>query len=655
MKGRLSLTSALLFALLFAMEGTRAENATVYKHFYTNDGSDNNPFFSQLGSVDTPFRIFPIGSEDGQDLYDPNPRTMCNAFGRETEPNLGSHLSMLGIMFGQFVNHDLEENAVLKPQERVFDLRIPIESPEDSLCFPRPPVVTEYRCDNLSDSNPNRPVIAARLSDTYTDDFGRLRVNNLQTAFFDLSHVYGKTEQMAQTLRGENGRLLTEDYSFGPFVTFTDLLPSKNTTDLDIDTLFRDMDTKQVFTQADPRVPENVALNMFHLLFTREHNYWAGQLAQNHSDWTSDEIYEEAKKYTIAIYQQIMMYEYLPALIGDDNYAALVPAYEKYRRFRDPSTSVAFATGALRYGHDSINPYAARDECGETVLNGIPFPSPGNVLPNIGQSGGPLTPLVMLSAAGGYENVIRGLVSTPSAPIDMVFNVGIGDIANNFGGVDLCALDIARGRENGLPKCYDVMKGFSPRWNKHFPYGNLGQNDGYDCKFWNVLSSSPDPFDCFLRLVRGNTHQANILRSFSTKVRDLDAFLCIQLDLDDPNIPGPTLSGILADEFIRKRDGDRFWFENKENWKPAGSENGDEEVEDEGFNFWNFASWFADQDGEDDEGAGEEEIAPPQYYVVAKQTGFKEILERNFNVQVPDQPLRPQPDYLDSLVNSCTA
>ena len=53
----------------------------------------------------------------------------------------------------------------------------------------------------------------------------------------------------------------------------------------------------------NPRGNENPFLLTFGILWFRYHNYKARQLKVGHPDWSDEKLFNEARKWTIAIYQ----------------------------------------------------------------------------------------------------------------------------------------------------------------------------------------------------------------------------------------------------------------------------------------------------------------------------------------------------------------
>ena len=133
--------------------------------------------------------------------------------------------------------------------------------------------------------------------------------------------------------------------------------------------------------------------------------------------------------------------------------------YRGYDPEVDPTTSVVFATLALRYGHSALHPYAPRHPDGTfSTMQGSPAMPEDRSLPNVGQVNNAISPMGHFGIAGGTpEHVLRGMLATRAQAVGLVYNEAIHDIAFVSGGTDLMTLDLARGRDNGLPP-YHVIR-----------------------------------------------------------------------------------------------------------------------------------------------------------------------------------------------------
>jgi len=123
-------------------------------------------------------------------------------------------------------------------------------------------------------------------------------------------------------------------------------LPPINTDNIIVEDNANHYNTTQLYLVGDVRGNENPALLTLHTIWVREHNRRARELLAAHSDWTDEELYQEARRWVIALIQHITFDEYLPVTIGD-----AANDYFGYDDTVDPSMFTEFSTGAFRYGH----------------------------------------------------------------------------------------------------------------------------------------------------------------------------------------------------------------------------------------------------------------------------------------------------------------
>ncbi len=543
------------------------------------DGTCNNLLFPNRGASMQFYRRGREGAEYADNVSlkvtdRPNERSISNVIGAQAQPPLVDPIphSMMAVMFGQFINHDFEDNVTKNQFVREVDgvsvfLSIPILDADDPACF-LGPAGSVFRC------GPEDPPINIAYRPSDGEIFqGKFEVYNRATSYLDLDIVYGTDESTANALREFNdGRLLAEEFngitSFGLPFNFSNLPPSRATTGLVTSTTFLDFPDNEVPTTGDHRSAENIALTMFHTLFLREHNRLAAALAVEHPDWDDERLFQEARRINIAQYQNVVMYEYAPEEFGSI-FAGQLGPYKGYQPTVDPTTSMVFATAAFRYGHSSLASYPPIDESGQVSTFAIPpFLPAGSDLPFVGQPGGAFTPMTMAVIAGGYENVIRGLVAKRVAPVDTRYIDQIRNIPAGNDVIDLLALDIQRGRNNGVPNYERVRLAYYPgeRSTRRIYRGQ-------DCPPHLRSRDEVDPMACFLRITANDPANpspaeadlAASLRDLYGKVTRVDAIVGL---LAEPPVQGSsfgkTQGSIIIDQYRRARAGDRFWFENNQ-------------------------------------------------------------------------------------------
>ena len=94
----------------------------------------------------------------------------------------------------------------------------------------------------------------------------------------------------------------------------------------------------------DFRINQNPALLTFAVLFYRWHNVLAARVQAKHPTWGDEDVFQGARRLNIAILQNIIAYEYLPAFLGES-----LPPYTGYKSFTHPGISNEFQSAAFRF------------------------------------------------------------------------------------------------------------------------------------------------------------------------------------------------------------------------------------------------------------------------------------------------------------------
>ncbi len=335
----------------------------------------------------------------------------------------------------------------------------------------------------------------------------RQQINDI-TAFIDGSNVYGSDPERAAALRAFDGagHLAT---SAGDLLPFNEAgLPNADTGD-----------PASFFLAGDFRANEQVGLTAMHTLFVREHNYWADRVQAALPQLDGDEIYEYAKAIVTAELQAITYREFLPVLLGP----RALPRYRGYRPQVNAGISNLFATAAFRFGHSMLSPQLLRlDTEGEEIAEG-----------HLSLASAFFNPEALITS--GIEPLLRGLASQRAQEID---NQVIDEVRNflfgppGSGGFDLASLNIQRGREHGLPSFNQVRRdlGMPPlqRFEQFHP-------DAAVVERLQLIYPTVEDVDAWV----GGLTEAHANRA----------------------LIGRTWRAVLADQFQRLRDGDRFWYQ----------------------------------------------------------------------------------------------
>jgi hypothetical protein len=277
---------------------------------------------------------------------------------------------------------------------------------------------------------------------------------------------------------------------------------------------------------ADPKIrgcfdlkDRPLALPLRHF-FVREHNHWADRYTEINPSASGEEIYQFARLIVGAEMQVITYREFLPVLLGPD----AIPPYRGYDPEVDPTISNVFAAAAYRLGHSLLSPDLLRlDAAGDEAEEG-----------HLSLAAAFFTPAEIEDH--GIESVLRGLAGQTCQELDGE----LVDAVRNFlfgppgsGGFDLAALNMQRGRDHGLPSfnasCHQL--GIRPA-----------------------------------RSFRDINRDPEVSRPMASVYDNVNQVDCWIGGLCEPHVRGamvgPLNRRILADQFIRLRDGDRFWYQN---------------------------------------------------------------------------------------------
>ncbi|APZ91443.1 peroxidase family protein [Fuerstiella marisgermanici] len=378
--------------------------------------------------------------------------------------------------------------------------------PHDSFNIPVP--VGDPHFDPSGTGNVEIPMNRTIFDPTTGDsiDNPRQQVNQI-SAFIDGSMVYGSDAERADELRTfEGGQLATSD---------GDLLPLNkahfpNHGD----------DVENLFLAGDVRVNENVALTAMHTLWLREHNRIAADLAEENPLLNDEQLFQMTREIVISEIQAITYNEFLPALLG----STAIDDYAGYDASIDPTIANEFSTAAYRIGHTLLSSGLLRlNNDGSPASEGsldlkAAFFAPQEILDN------------------GIDSLLRGVASKAASEVDTMI---VDDVRNflfggpGHGGFDLASLNIQRGRDHGLADYNQVRT-------------ELG------------LAAVTEFAD-----ITSDTELQQKLEQLYGSVDNIDLWIGgLAEDHVDGSSVGETFQTILADQFTRLRDGDRFWYQN---------------------------------------------------------------------------------------------
>ncbi|XP_050402018.1 peroxidasin homolog, partial [Patella vulgata] len=496
-------------------------------------GTSNQAFLRLLPPIYENGFNTPVGWNRGKmynNIHLPSPRLISSFMMSTDHVTMDEVYSHMLMQWGQFLDHDL----TLSPQSisfaRFSDGQRCNETCENvSPCFPIsvPNSDQRIRSTCLGFTRSSATCNTGTTSLFFNTVAPRQQINAL-TSFIDASNVYGSGPDEANALRdltNERGLLRV-----GPSINGNRLLP------FDDDTLHRvdcqlDATKRHVpcFKGGDHRVNEQIALTAMHTLMMREHNRIATILEELNPHWDGNKLYHETRKIIGAVMQHITYNGWLPKVIGSKG-MAMMGEYNGYNPNVDPTIVNEFATAAFRFGHSLVQPVIFR-------LNESYQPIPEGNLPLHKAFFSPYRIL----EEGGIDPLLRGLYGVaakkrmPGELLNTELTEKLFSLANSVG-QDLASLNIQRGRDHGLP--------FYTSYRK---YCNLSAVNSFE--------------DLIHEVQHADTLEK--LRAVYTHVDNIDLFVGGMSETPAPGAKiGPTFLCIISNQFMRLRDGDRFWYEN---------------------------------------------------------------------------------------------
>src|SRR6267378_177000 len=563
----------------------------------TLDGSGNNPRHPDWGRAGTLYlRVAPTRYADGISSMatGPSMRYVSNRVFNDVGQNIFSKngVTQWGWVWGQFIDHDFglcderpAENAAIG-----FDRADPLEEFTNDLGaigFARTPAA------------PGTGVSTPRQ-----------QVNTL-TSYIDASNVYGVDAKRLEWLRvgpvdgnmSNNGaRLLLTADGFLPRV---DARGDPSTAPA-MDLMGPLVGTpNRAVVAGDVRANENIALTSLHTLFAREHNRIVASLPKYLS---AEQKFQIARRVVGTESQFITYTQFLPAL-----WVRLKP-YEGYEPSVNPGLSNEFAVVGYRahsmihgefdtsvpagtYTDAQLAAFAAQqivvEPDGDQVKLEIPLAAAfGNpdLLQNLG-----LGPVFQSLSQRQYENdeqidnALRSVlfqVPKPGVPDPTVCGVPIVN-PDCFSGVsDLGAIDIARGRDHGIPLYNDLRRayGLAPKASFIEVTGEASQrfptdpainprdpiNDPNILDFVELRDASgnlvaPGTTAAEEEVVTGvrRSTVAARLKAIYGNVNRLDAFVGMVSERHvNGTVFGELQLAMWKKQFAAIRDGDRFFYQN---------------------------------------------------------------------------------------------
>ncbi|XP_048255140.1 peroxidasin-like [Haliotis rufescens] len=327
---------------------------------------------------------------------------------------------------------------------------------------------------------------------------------NILTSYIDACTVYGGTFGQADELRTKSDGLL-KTTSGG------DNLPTSDKT------FCIQRSGNKCPDAGDWRVNVFAGLTATHTLWVKEHNRIARGLANVHTGWDDELLYQEARRIVIATIQHITYKDWLPLILGDDFYDAFdLGTTYSYDASVDPGLYNSFATAANRFGHSQLRAtYNVKDHANLKIEDMF---------------------MDVAYATNGIKEVFEWLLAAKNQKADEKFPNGVTDhlfehVQTVNGAKDLLALNIQRGRDHGLP-----------------PYSDFRDKAIQFATDKTITITTPTNPSC-----------ASSVYTDTSKI-DLYAGAMNEAPVTG-GVVGPTFAYIMGQQFSDIRSGDRFWYE----------------------------------------------------------------------------------------------
>ncbi|KAI0978411.1 hypothetical protein GJ496_010496 [Pomphorhynchus laevis] len=481
--------------------------------YRTSDGSCNNLNYPWWGKSKMPFvRYLPPNYDDyiGAARYNasttrgrplPNPLHVAQnlLFDRRT---FDFRITNLFSMFAEFVFNDLYATSV-----RETFTGQPSSDSKSCITFPRS--------------------AAAFLSAECTF-LPREQISTV-TAWLDLSQIYGSTTNETERLRSFEGGLMKTStffaYEYPPMTSDTSVC--------------RVPHNKQCFDSGDHRINENMGLTSIYALFIREHNKIASELQRINPLWKDEDLFQEARRISIAQYQHIIYKEFLPVLLGPEVVVShdLLPLtigyVSNYNDQYDPTVrnEVSAAVGPSIYTmyRSLMSRYSPR----LIRIDEVPYE---DIYFNLTKA--------FDKNAQGLNSLLRGMLVDYAARFDKHFAKALHGLEGDYPtsnnsdyhsiGHSLPAAAIMLGRDHGLAS-----------YNDYRQYCGLARLTS----FTDLMSHM-------------DLETVALISQLYNDVNDIELFVGGLSELPVTNaLLGPTFTCLIAAQFKVLKQGDRFFYE----------------------------------------------------------------------------------------------
>nr|ARK19845.1 peroxidase-like protein [Ampulex compressa] len=421
------------------------------------------------------------------------------------------------VQWAQFVANDLSSTVVRKMVHvdkpiRCCDAKGRYLAPREShyFCAPIQLTVTDpvYGGENRKCMNYVRSLPALDVD----CKFGPVNQMNQVSHFLDASTIYGTSSKRAKSLRTLVGGKLRVAVKDGH-----EYLPSS-----------ADEDASECegtcYAAGDRRANDQPQLTALHTVWVREHNRLAEGLAKAYPELLDEELYQEARRRVIAEIQHITYHEFLPALLGQSTAEKIKAAH--YDTEVSPAVNNEAATAALRSLNSllqqNIRVVNEKREAQETLRLAENFFKPR-----------------VVESKDVLDGLLRGLATQMSQKMDLGI---VADLTSKYYapnasslGLDVFSLDVQRGRDHGLSGYIE--------YRKHCGLSTVSSFNDTIGLFGEAVVQK-------LQKLYNNVADVDLLVGALAETRAADGLL------------GKTFSCLLSEQFLKTRQGDRYFYDN---------------------------------------------------------------------------------------------
>uniref|UniRef100_T1IPA1 Chorion peroxidase n=1 Tax=Strigamia maritima TaxID=126957 RepID=T1IPA1_STRMM len=496
----------------------RSVDGTCNNIKHPNWGSANSAFNRRISPRYSDGMNLPRVSIDGHSL--PIPRHVSLTLSSpEQKPQYS--LSQMVTPFGQFISHDIaatpsetEDNPRLEGVNCCHDYRhsycIPLSVPEGDFNFQ----FKNVSCLNMIRSKSSKP-------ENCQISVHREQLNEA-TSFIDGSAIYGSAEDIEHQIRSfKDGLLKISSLHKHQYLPLSNLSSRCGNRRKGI----------HCFLAGDGRSNQNPGITCMHTIWLREHNVVAKTLSRLNPHWEDETVFQETRKIVIAEIQHITYNEYLPLILDlttrKKHDILLKPTGYSYNYLPHlkPNIMNEFASAAYRMGHS-------------IVQDNIPLLRNDHYVGSIKLEDSFFNPELFYEKYN-LEMVVEGLISDSAQVVDRNFAPGLtqslfkSDVRHHKG-TDLLSINIQRGRDHGI----------------------AGYNEWRQlCGLKYALN-----FDDFRDVI--SSENVDYLSKIYRFVDDVDLYVAGVMEQHIVGgVLGPTFSCIIADQFRRLKQSDRFWYE----------------------------------------------------------------------------------------------